>query len=261
MRLIRWITLVILLTPAISMAKPFHVVIDAGHGGTDSGAMYDRFREADITLKVALYLEKVLAKDKSIKATMTRRSNKTVSLWTRSDLANKIGADLFVSIHVNSNPSGRARGAEFYFQSELPPDEEAMFLANRENHYHLIKPKTEDKEEKKSDVLAIVDDLKRRAALKKSYEFAKELRGVWSDHFRMRRRPIRQAPFHVLSEVSMPSVLVELGFITNRSEALWLSRSSNQKKLADLIYKGLKSYQERMDKLKKQGHIKAYAQR
>ncbi len=239
-------------------AKPFHVIVDPGHGGSDSGAMHSQFREADITLSVSKYLNTLLKKSPGIKITMTRSRNKTISLYSRSELANRLKGDLFLSIHVNSNPNPKARGAEFYFESQLPPDEEALYLASRENHFKEVLPR---EEKKKTDIVAIIDDLKRTFDRTLSLHFTRILRNTWGQKFKLRRKVIRQAPFHVLSEVDMPSILIELGFISNPREARSLARASTQREMARLIHRSVLEYKESMDINANSIHITQNAKR
>ncbi len=230
---------------------PLRITIDPGHGGTDTGAVYGRANESEIALKVAQELKNILEKNHSFAASLTRDNNKNLSLSDRVHLAEQQQADLFLSIHANASPDLRARGTEFYFQNHLPPNEESLFLANAENE--ILKDKTHETESaqapaevedmsKSSDVRAIVDDLKRHTKMRSSFTLSEKLMN------RFQASHIRQAPFFVISKTHIPSVLVELGYISNPKESQALIQSSYQKEIAQKIYRGLRDYKEMVDK-------------
>lgn len=230
-------------------AAPLKVIIDPGHGGTDAGAVQGQAREAEIALNVSLHLNSLLQQDSDFTTTLTRRSDKTLSLQERVDFAEKTKGDLFLSIHANASNDQRAKGVEFYFQNHLPPDEETLFLANAENKV----PKTaeqiaaDDEPSQKGDIKAIIDDMKRTQRMNSSLALSKTLLHRWQSE-KKDPHAVRQAPFFVVSKVGMPSVLVELGFLTNPKEAQKLLSKQYQKEIAQKIYLGLKDYKESMDK-------------
>lgn len=226
-------------------ASPLHVLLDAGHGGTDRGAVHNHLNEAEITLNVVLKLKAKLQNDSRFKVSLTRDRDESLSLEERTDKANSLKADLFLSIHVNSSPDARARGVEFYFQNQLPPDEESMYLAAQENAQAVDNP---EKAREKSELVTIVDDLKSNHRIWASSQLAKSLMSKWETEKKSRAHAIRQAPFHVISNVNMPSSLVELGFISRPSEALRLARSDYQEVMAEKLYRGLLEYKEIIDK-------------
>ena len=123
----------ILFVSVIAQANPLYVVIDPGHGGSDAGAVYGDAKESDIALKVSLQLKKLLEKDRDFKVSLTREADFNLSLEERVQKAEKQKADIFLSLHANASNDQRAKGVEFYFQNNLPADEEAMYLANLEN--------------------------------------------------------------------------------------------------------------------------------
>ncbi len=232
-----------------------NVVVDPGHGGTDTGAVYGKAREAEISLSVAQELKKLLSANSQFEASMTRTQNQNVSLQDRVEIAEKTNADLFISIHTNASPDYRARGVEFYFQNQLPPDEESLFLANSENQaIKEMKNNVADDFTKKGDVLAIVEDLKRRTKMHQSHILSKKLLASWAASPQIgynghkEGSTIRQAPFFVISKTNVPSVLVELGFISNPKEAERLVKPAVQKEIAQRIYQGILSYKEMIDR-------------
>jgi N-acetylmuramoyl-L-alanine amidase len=229
------------------------VMIDPGHGGTDSGAVYGRAREADIVLKVATALKELMAKDSGFEPSLTRTSDRNLTLPERVATAEKQKADLFVSIHANASKDLRARGVEFYFQNQMAADEDSMYLANLENQHEtqLAKEAGSDDMTSQGDVAAIIDDLKRTHKMHQSHELSIELLKAWQPSYGpgvKESTAIRQAPFYVIARTHIPSVLVELGFISNPKESEKLMRPSYQREIAEKIYAGLRAYKDKVDK-------------
>lgn len=235
-------------TPGYLEAKPLHVIVDPGHGGMDTGAKRGSLKEADITLKVGKLLYQLLKKDKRFEASLTRWSDKDLDLSDRADIANAHKGDLFVSIHVNASKNGTAKGAEFYFQNLLPPDEESIFLASRENLIASPQDSGSQKISPKVDLASILEDLTRNFRIRQSAILSKSFAKSWRGNIKLRHQKIRQAPFFVVSNLKIPSVLVELGFISNRRESKKLAKRQTQIRLAKNLYKGLIHYKETMDK-------------
>jgi len=262
--------LILLGLPAGASEKPLHVLVDPGHGGTDQGATRGAIKESKISLQVSTLLQKILENDPRFKVSLTRTSDKFVSLKARVDSIEKNQADIFLSIHANSSIDRRAKGVEFYFQNQLPADEETLYLAATENRMEKIegaeKPNSlpsdsvklvstdaaDDEPTKKNDVLAILEDLKRQTRMSSSLRLSDKMLAAWSknspDNQMAENNIIRQAPFYVVAKASVPSVLVELGFITNPKEADRLIDPAYQKIIAERIYQGLSDYKEMMDK-------------
>lgn len=235
-------------------AAEFKVVIDPGHGGTDAGAVSDSTKEADITLDISRKVSKLLSEDPQFDVVLTRSSDKVVQLFERSRVAKKNKADLFISIHANSSPDLLAKGAEVYFQSQMPPDEETLFLASRENQGHEHQA-DDDSEAPQGDLAVIVDDLKKNEQVYNSQIFAETVINQWKKKLPIRHEPIRQGPFHVLVNVPMPSVLIEVGFVTNSKELHLLKSNAHQNQIAEIIYKSIKNYKEKIDKSEFSSHI------
>lgn len=240
------------LTAAATMVfSPFafalHVMIDPGHGGTDTGATGHERRESEITLRVAELLAAELRKDSRFKVALTRTTDKFLTLEERAEIANRAKADIFLSIHVNSSSDAQARGKEIYFQNQLPPDEEALFLASRENQGAKQRFNRQ-----KGDVAAIIEDLERNHRLRLSGRLSEELFRHWAGDPWRRRTTIRQAPFYVISNVNMPSALVEIGYITNPREAEKLGDPNYLRQVAGGLYQALVSYKEFVDNTARQ---------
>ncbi len=228
-----------------AFAAPLKVMIDPGHGGNDSGAVYGPAKESEIALKVAQHLKKLMDSSPDFQTALTRTSDHNLSLQERVSLAEKENADLFLSIHANASSDQRARGVEFYFQNHLPPDEDSLFLAAAENQQQKETPENESDISKKGNVSAILEDLKRQFKMRSSFRLSEKLLLSWGTKD---SNSIRQAPFYVISKTSVPSVLVELGFISNPRESQKLIQPDYQKEIAQKIFSGIQDYKEMVDK-------------
>ncbi|MDZ4661751.1 MAG: N-acetylmuramoyl-L-alanine amidase [Pseudomonadota bacterium] len=232
------------------------VVIDPGHGGRDGGAAFGTLREAEIVLNVSKELARLLKDSSNFEVQLTRDSDNYKSLVTRANEANKFDADLFISIHANASRDGKAKGAEFYFQNQLAAEDEALFLAAQENQKETtdgLEPFQvfawpSDQKKPKKDIVNIIEDLGRQDRLLSSRALAESLVTSWDHNGRPLQKALRQGPFFLLSNLKMPSVLVELGFITNYKEAKELTTQHYQKKIAQNIYNGIKTFKEYIDK-------------
>lgn len=247
-----WFVFAMFHLASATTSQPMTVIVDPGHGGIDDGAVRENHKEADITLEVSRKLFDLLKKDRAFKPLMSREGNLAVSLSGRSNFAREKKADVFISIHVNSSPDVKAHGAEFYFQNQLPPDEESMMLAHRENSGDgtdaQIKYAFLERNTFPNDVSAIVGDLLDGDRVLRSSQLSKALKISWRGSKKSKTNSIRQAPFHVLSQMTVPSSLIELGFMTNPADLQELTSESHQRRMAEDIYRGLKSYKESMDK-------------
>ncbi|NJL25315.1 MAG: N-acetylmuramoyl-L-alanine amidase [Calothrix sp. SM1_5_4] len=231
---------------------PTKVMIDPGHGGRDDGTSRNRIREADITLSVARKLYSRLKTDRRFRPLITRDSDLKMTLNERARAAKEQDAEIFLSIHVNSSPDARAKGAEFYFQNQLPPDEESMFLAHRENDLEsgaaeFTYPFLE-KTRYPADVATIVTDLLDNDRILRSSRLSTALKQNWRGSRKSKTNSVRQAPFFVLSQMSAPSALVELGFLTNAEDFRLLTDPQAQEQMAEDLYRGLLQYRESITK-------------
>ncbi len=235
----------------LASAAPLAVVVDPGHGGADHGAVRQGLKESEIALKISLELAERLKKDPAFKVTLTRSQDESLTLYERTAIADRVKADLFLSIHCNSSEDPRAAGPEIWFQNQLPVDEEALFFANRENQEGADEHRTSVDEQisTQTDLLRILEDLQRNNRLSLSHELSKilitQLQKAGTKH---NTRAIRQAPFHVVTLINIPSVLVETGFITHRHEGPRLADPAYQKEFAENLYIGLTKYKEKIDK-------------
>jgi N-acetylmuramoyl-L-alanine amidase len=222
------------------------VVIDPGHGGHDPGAQGKNLNEAALTLDVALRLEKLLQQD-AFNVVLTRRTDVYVPLEERTAMANRENADLFLSIHVNASRNEAARGVETYFLS-FASSPEAEAVAARENSAS-------------SGGMHSLPDIIKAIALNNKLDESRDLAGMVQEALvsRLRRsnRDIRnlgvkKAPFVVLIGASMPSVLAEISFLTNKEELQLLKTSAYKQRVAEALHAAVMRYRR---SLKGQGHI------
>ncbi len=230
-----------------SLGFGFLVVIDPGHGGNDGGAKGGDAKESTIALAVSQALADCLKNDGRFEVKMTRARDEFVTLEERAAIANKAKADLFISIHTNWSEDPKARGKEIYFQNQLPPDEESLFLASRENQGKKF-GHVEDAPTTANDVSSILEDLKRSSRIQASGRFAEFLFKNWPSDGIERHSPLRQAPFFVISNLNMPSALVELGYLSHSGEAAKLVQPEFQKRLATSLMNGIIQFKEMLDK-------------
>ena len=214
------------------------VVIDPGHGGHDPGAMNDGLSEADLVLDVAQRLEKLLAKQPGVEVVMTRRSNIFVALEERTAIANRAGADLFLSIHANASEDDRARGIETYFLN-FAPNPAAEAIAARENAASARTMR---------QLPDIVKAIALNNKLDESRDFASFVQSAMMDRLkrankRVKDLGVKQAPFVVLIGATMPSILAEIAFLTNHQEATLLRGGTYRQQIAEAIFNGVMRYQ------------------
>jgi N-acetylmuramoyl-L-alanine amidase len=219
------------------------VVIDAGHGGKDPGAVANGYREKDLNLQYARQLAECVKK-RGFRVRLTRDTDVYLKLGERTDLANKWEADMFISIHANALPKGRhANGTEIYIMA-LPTDKDAMELAlieNRELTGDNGSESSAQVDKKTKMLLNILGNMQQNAKISDSTEVAEHLfKSGQKQKINMRR--VAQAPFFVLRGATMPAVLIETGFLTERSEAKKLATPSFQKQFAEAIAQGVETY-------------------
>jgi N-acetylmuramoyl-L-alanine amidase len=214
------------------------IVIDAGHGGHDSGTLgADGIEEKDVVLDVALRLGKLLHDRLGAEVVYTRADDTFIPLETRTAIANKAQADLFISVHANSSQDPTARGVEVYYLN-FTSDPEAMQVASRENAVS-----TQSVHE--------LSDLVKRIALKDKIDESRELaedvdqslyRGLAKGNDGLKDRGVKKAPFVVLIGANMPSILAEISFVTNPTDADELKRPEYRERVAESLYAGVARY-------------------
>jgi N-acetylmuramoyl-L-alanine amidase len=213
------------------------VVIDAGHGGNDPGAISrSGLREKDVTLGVALDLEQRLLA-RGFQVVMTRRRDATISLEERTALAEGAGGDVFVSIHVNAAPRSGAHGIETYYLDRTH-ERHTLRVAARENG---VPPSALDPLQRVVAGLRVSEVGMQSATLARAVhgELIKGVRDAFGD---VANLGVKQGPFHVLFLSGAPSILVEVGFLTHREEARRLSSRWYRSVVAEHLARGLSQY-------------------
>lgn len=228
-------------------AKKPIIVIDAGHGGQDPGAVSGRIHERNITLALALALKKQLQSSGRYDVHLTRSGNSFIKLSERVNIAKRRDADLFISLHADSIGKPSVRGASIYTLSETASDAQTAKLAARENKVDLIAGIDLSHEDK--DVAGILLDLVQRDTMNQSSYFAEVLvKQFRRDGIRLLDRAHRHAGFAVLKAPDIPSVLIEAGFVSNRQDAKLLMSKSYQDKFARSVAGGVTAYLEHVQK-------------
>lgn len=230
--------------PEITSARR-KIVIDAGHGGHDPGAIGPRkLCEKDVVLDIALKVRKILMADPLNEVFLTRDKDVFIPLEERTAIANRKNADLFVSIHANAGQNRQARGIETYLLN-WTDDEEAMKVAARENKISLKKMKAMNKQ--MDTVETILSGLMRENKRDESIKLANYIQrslvsNLDNDYKNISDHGVKQALFYVLFGAKMPSILVEVSFISNFEEENRLSQDSYRQEIARSIAAGLNTY-------------------
>ena len=231
------------LSGSVSMARQLglgvsRIVIDAGHGGHDPGAMGKGVTEAELVLDVALRLEALLQKAPGIEVILTRRTDEFIPLQERPVIANREGADLFLSIHANASPHSAARGIETYFLN-FANNPNAAQVAARENAASAL-------------TMGALPDFVKAIALNnkvdESRDFAAQIQRAMIARLRSSNKSlkdlgVKQAPFIVLIGATMPSVLAEVSFVTNPQEAKLLKGNVYRQRIAEALFNAIRKYQ------------------
>ena len=233
------------------------IVIDPGHGGHDSGTLgVGGIEEKEVVLDVALRLGKLLHDRLGAEIVYTRADDTFVPLETRTAIANEAQADLFISVHANSSPDTSSRGVEVYYLN-FTSDPDAMRVASRENAVS-----TQSVHE--------LSDLVKKIALKDKIEESRELAtdvdeslfaGLAKGNDGLKNRGVKKAPFVVLIGANMPSILAEISFVTNATDAEELRRSAYRQRVAESIYAGVARYAAAINGGKSKGSATERAQR
>jgi N-acetylmuramoyl-L-alanine amidase len=235
---------------AVKNEKGWVIVIDAGHGGRDPGALGSASREKDITLAIALktgeYIEQNI---KNVTVIYTRKSDITVDLMDRPKIANKANADLFISIHANYAKQKNVKGTETFIMG-LTKDEQNLEVAMKENEVILMENDYSTKYEgfdPKSPESYVMFSLMQNIFQRQSTDLASKIQTEYTEKVNRSDRGVKQAGFWVLFMTTMPSVLTETGFITNPAEEKYLSSKEGQDFLASGIYRACRAYISEID--------------
>jgi len=217
------------------------VVVDPGHGGRDSGAVgITKKLEKNITLKVALLLKKEFSKYDEFRVILTREKDVYLKLRERTRIAKNSNADIFISLHADFNKNRRTRGISLYTLSEKASDKEAEALARRENRSDFLG--NVDLSSESSEVTNILIDLTKRETLNQSSHLVNFLIKDIKNEMNLLKRAHRFAGFAVLKSLDIPSVLLEMGYLSNKSDSKLLNRKEYQKKISENIVKAVQNY-------------------
>jgi N-acetylmuramoyl-L-alanine amidase len=231
---------------SLSMAQDNQriVVLDAGHGGFDPGASGNGAVEKEIALSVTLKVGEYLSKWQNTKVIYTRDKDVFVDLNERAHIANRSGANLFVSIHCNANKSSKPYGAETYTLG-LHRTKDNLEVAKTENSVIFFEKNYEQKYEgfdPNNDEDYIILTLMQNVNLEQSIHFSTKIQNQFEKRVGRKSRGVKQAGFLVLRKTTMPGVLIELGFLSNAKEAKYLKSKNGQDLMASAIYRAIKEY-------------------
>ncbi|MFO7755771.1 MAG: N-acetylmuramoyl-L-alanine amidase [Bacteroidales bacterium] len=246
--------LLLLLPSGVKADKPqeneWVVVIDAGHGGKDSGALGRKSREKDITLAIALktgkYINELM---EGVKVIYTREDDEFVELYKRAEIANKAQADLFISIHCNGFRDGRIRGSETFVMG-IHKDQGNLEVAMKENSVITLEEdytKRYQGYDPNSSESFIIFSLMQNIYLEQSLNFANYIQDQFRTRVGLSDRGVKQAGLIVLWQTTMPSVLVEAGFLTNGQDERFLMSEQGQDYIASAIFRAFRDYKLAID--------------
>ncbi len=226
------------------------VVIDAGHGGKDPGALGKFSMEKDIVLDVALRTGKYIEENiEGVEVIYTRKTDKFVELHKRAQIANESGADVFISIHCNSNKSSRPYGAETYVMG-LHKSLDNLDVAKTENAaiYYEDDYKTQyEGFNPDSDEDYIVLSMFQSATIDQSIGLSSKVQYQFRERIGRKDRGVKQAGFWVLYKTTMPGILIELGFLSNSTEEKFLNSEDGKAYMASAIYRAFKEYKREFE--------------
>jgi N-acetylmuramoyl-L-alanine amidase len=225
------------------------IVLDAGHGGHDSGAIGPGgLMEKELVLEVTKRVARLLEERANVKVLLSRDRDHFVTLKDRTSFANRAGADLFVSIHANAHRVAASEGVEVYFLSSEATDNAARQVAAAENSViQLEKPSSPARAGRSEIVRTMLWDLAQAEFQTESSRLAETVLDSMSQSLRIPHRGVKQAGFYVLGGAAMPAILVEIGFVTNPREERRLKESKYRDEIARAIFNGLADYKRAWD--------------
>jgi len=225
------------------------IVIDPGHGGKDPGAVgYKKLYEKSIVLPVALKLGKMITKKMpDVRVVYTRKTDVFIPLWKRTKIANENKGKLFISLHCNSSTSKKANGFETFFLS-ADKDERAKSVVLKENESITFEGQADRK--RYQGINFILATMAQNAFIKQSQFLASVVQSALAKKLvanGMKNRGVKQGPFWVMVGATMPNILIEMGYVSNKAEAKFLKQKGNQTKIAQAIYNGIAQYKEQVE--------------
>jgi N-acetylmuramoyl-L-alanine amidase len=244
-----YLYLFLLLLPNLHQAQSktkFKVVLDAGHGGKDFGAIKNGLKEKDVALDVVLRIGEILDKKNDIDIVYSRKSDVFVELRERADKANKAKADLFVSVHCNSSTSSKPSGSLTLVMGlsrtstnlEIAKTENAVIFqeANYKKNYKGFDPNNPE--------TLIGLKILQEESLKTSIDFASSIQDKFGNRLKRKNKGVHQQPLWVLDATCMPGVLIELGFISNKEESKYLGSEKGKNELAKAIAESILQFKD-----------------
>ncbi len=226
------------------------IVIDAGHGGKDPGARGKFSWEKDIALSISLELGRILKENMpEIKIVYTREADIFLSLYNRAEIANKANADLFISIHADSFSNSSVYGTTTYLMG-LSKTSANMNVAKRENSVIFLEENYEETyknfDPNSSESIMLLS-LTQKAKIDNSTILANLIQDQLENRVGLRSRGVKQAPFQVLWNTTMPSVLIETGFMTNPNEEKKLNNKTHRVYIASAIFRAIRDYKKYLE--------------
>lgn len=242
-----FITFIIYSTASFGQGNSkFKVVLDAGHGGKDYGAIYHGFIEKNIALNVALKVGKLLEKDPAVDVIYTRKTDVFIELKERPNIANKADANLFVSIHCNGEAKKTAFGTET-FVIGTTKNASQLEVAKKENSVITLEKDYKVKYagfDPNAPETLIGITIQQEAFRSQSIDLASRVEEIFKEDLNRNKRGVKQAPFLVLHQTAMPSILIEMGFISYLPEGTFLNSEEGQNDIAKSIAKAILSYKK-----------------
>ena len=238
--------IVLLTIGSAAHAQKFKVVLDPGHGGKDFGAVRSNYVEKKIVLDVALRVGEMLGKDKTIEIVYTRKTDVFIELKRRSEIANDEKADIFVSIHANAAGSTDASGTETFVMgnsktaSNLEVAKKENAVITLEDDYKTTYAGFDPNKPESLIGLTLVQE----QYIAQSIELASKVQGKFSNDLKRKNRGVKQGPFWVLHGAFMPSILIELGFVSNPEEGSYLNSDDGREELARAIANAILDYKK-----------------
>ena len=201
-------------------------------------------QEKEVTLDIAKQLTRMLERNPKFKVVNTREEDVFIPLWKRTQIANDVNGDMFISIHANSTAKSSAVNGFETFLLRIGKSKEAVEVAKRENSVILLEEK-KDKYKKLTDEELILATITQNTDMKASEDLASIIQNNLAKKLtKSRNRGVKQAGFHVLVGASMPNVLIEVGFLSNKNEANLLGRATYRREIAKAIYEAIADYKK-----------------
>ncbi len=226
----------------------FRVVLDPGHGGKDYGAIYHGYIEKNIALNVALKVGKILEKDAGTEVIFTRKTDVFIELTERPNIANRADANIFVSIHCNGEAKKTAYGTETFVMGTTK-NASNLEVAKKENSVIILEKDYKVKYagfDPNAPETLIGFVVQQEDFINKSIDLASKMQDNFTNTLKRKSRGVKQAPFWVLHKTAMPSILIELGFLSYKQEGEYLNSEEGQDALAEQIAKGILEYKKEL---------------